>query len=47
MTVTRVLTDVTDDRVDQVVNDFKSVGCTVTKERQDNGKWTVTAICPS
>lgn len=42
-----VLTDIPEDQVQEVVDDFKSEGCTdVTKERQNNGLWTVRATCP-
>lgn len=40
------LTDIPDTEVDQVVNDFKSEGATVTKTRQANGMWTVVATFP-
>ncbi len=38
--------DIPDSAVDQVVEDFESEGCTVTKTRQTDGKWTVKAVCP-
>ncbi len=46
MAVERVLTDVPDSQVDEVVSDFESEGCTATKESQSNGMWTVRATCP-
>ena len=42
----RVLTDISDDKVDQVIADFVSDGCTASKKQQANGLWTVTANCP-
>ena len=42
----RILKDIPEADVDQVVKDFESEGCTVSKEKQPNGKWTVTADCP-
>jgi hypothetical protein len=43
----KVLTDVPESEVQQVIDDFKSEGCTqVTKEKQANGLWTVRATCP-
>ncbi|WP_243371619.1 hypothetical protein [Geotalea sp. SG265] len=46
MTTKRVLTDVPGNDVDQLVQDFIDDGCTASKEKQSNGLWTVTAICP-
>lgn len=47
MATERILTDVPDDAVDRVVEDFRSEGCTkVSKEKQPNGRWTVRAVCP-
>jgi hypothetical protein len=46
MSVERVLTDIPDSDVDAVVKDFESEKCSVTKEKQPNGKWTVRATCP-
>ena len=43
---TERLTDVPDDEVDQLVEDFESVGAEVTKTKQDDGNWTVTATFP-
>ena len=31
---------------DQVIEDYVSDGCTATKEKQDDGTWTVVAECP-
>ena len=43
----KVLTDIPDKDVQQVIDDFKSEGCDpVTKEKQANGLWTVRATCP-
>lgn len=40
----KVLTDISEDQVQETIDDFKSEGCTdVTKERQNNGLWTVRA----
>ena len=41
------LTDVPDDAVDQIVSDYQDEGATVTKKKQPNGKWTVTATFSS
>ncbi|MDO8894165.1 MAG: hypothetical protein Q8M57_12060 [Nitrosomonas sp.] len=40
----RALTDIPNDEVDEVVNDFQSEGAKTTKELQPNGNWTVRAI---
>ncbi len=41
------LTDIPEDQVQETIDDFKSEGCTeVTKEKQQNGLWTVRAMCP-
>lgn len=40
---TRVLTDVPDDAVSEIIADFESEGFTVTRVKQDNGLWTITA----
>ena len=40
------LTDIPPDQIDEVVADFQSEGCTVTKVEQADGKWTVNADCP-
>ncbi len=45
--IQRTLTDIPDSDVDEVMNDFKSEGCKVEKQRQSDGKWTVTASCPN
>lgn len=39
----RILTNVPDDEVDQVVEDFESEGFTVTKEQDGESTWKVTA----
>lgn len=39
----RALTDIPNDEVDEVVNDFQSEGAKTTKELQPNGNWTVRA----
>ena len=37
----------TEEQANQAVEDFKSEGCNpVIKEKQSDGKWTVTATCP-
>lgn len=46
MAIERILTDIPDSDLDQVVSDFESEGCTVTKEKQPDENWTVKAICP-
>ena len=47
MPTKRTLEDIPDSDVDQVVKDFQSENCTdIQKQRQGNGKWTVTATCP-
>jgi hypothetical protein len=38
-----VLKDVPRSELDEVVNDFKSEGAIVKKEKQENGLWKVTA----
>jgi hypothetical protein len=43
---TEVLTDVPAKKVKQVVNDFKASGATVTKTKQDDGRFTITAKFP-
>ena len=43
---TEQLTDIDDADVAQVVADFLAIGADVRKNRQPNGKWTVTAIIP-
>ncbi len=42
---TRILENVPDSDVDEVVADFESEGATVTKEKE-NGTWKVTATFP-
>ncbi|PSJ17311.1 hypothetical protein [Nitrosomonas supralitoralis] len=39
----RALTDIPNDEVDEVVNDFQSEGAKTVKELQPNGNWTVRA----
>ena len=46
MSIQRTLTDIPNGDVEEVVKDFESEGCTVVKERQKDGNWTVTATCP-
>lgn len=41
-----ILTDVPDSDLARVVKDFESEGATVTKEKQPDGNWTVTATFP-
>jgi hypothetical protein len=43
---TETVTDVPDDKVDQVVEDYESEGATVQKTRQPNRLWTVVATFP-
>lgn len=42
----RVLSDIPDSEVAEVVSDLESEGGTVTKVKQADGKWTVKAVCP-
>jgi hypothetical protein len=46
MPTERVLTDIPQDDVDQVIGDFESEGCTAVEEKQANGLFTVRATCP-
>ncbi len=46
MSVVRTLRDIPGSEVDEVVSDFESEGCTVEKEQQPDGNWTVRATCP-
>jgi len=46
MPTEKVLTDIPQEDVDQVVEDFESEGCKATSERQANGLFTVRATCP-
>ncbi len=46
MATEKVLTDIPASDVDEVVSDFESEGCTVKKEKQPDGKYTVRATCP-
>lgn len=41
-----ILQDVPDDYVASIVSEFQDAGCSVTKTRQADGKWTVTATPP-
>jgi hypothetical protein len=43
---TKILTDVPEDRLAQVVKTFEEEGAKVTTAKQDNGKYTVTAVFP-
>ena len=45
-TMERTLTDIGDDDVDQLEEDFRSEGGRVTRARQRNGLWTVTVTFP-
>jgi hypothetical protein len=44
MKKTEQITDIPDEHVDVVVADFEAIGAQVTKSRQSNGNWTVTAV---
>lgn len=47
MATQKVLTDIPESEVHEVIEDFQSEGCTnVTREKQPNGRWTVRALCP-
>ena len=46
MGMTRVLENIPDSEVDEVVGDFESEGATVVKEKE-NGTWRVTATFPN
>ena len=46
MPTKKVLTDIPEEDVQEVMDDFKSEGCEVKKEKQANGLWTVRATCP-
>jgi len=41
--IQRVLKDVPEDMIDEIVSDFESEGAKVIKEQQPDGKWTVRA----
>lgn len=41
-----IKTDVPDEDVDQLVEDFESEGAKVEKTRQPDGKWIVKALFP-
>jgi len=43
----KIVNDVPDNEVDQLVRDFQDDGCNVvSKHKQDNGLWRVEALCP-
>ena len=45
--VKRILRDIPEASLAQVVKDFESEGCTIAKkEKQPDGKWTIEAACP-
>ncbi len=46
MAIERILNDVPESEVNEVVGDLESEGCTVKKEKQNNGLWTIKASCP-
>lgn len=46
MPKTEILTDLPDSELAQVVEDFESEGATVSKTKQPDGLWTVTATFP-
>jgi len=46
MATVKVLKDIPESDVDKVISDFESEKCTVEKEQQPNGKFTVRATCP-
>ncbi len=46
MSITRTLSEILDADVDEVVSDFESESCTVVKQKEANGNWTVVATCP-
>jgi len=46
MSAERVLRDIPEDELEEVIGDFESEGCTVTKKKQPDEKWTVIATCP-
>jgi hypothetical protein len=46
MSITRTLPDILAEDVDEVVSDFESESCTVSKTQQANQKWTIVATCP-
>jgi hypothetical protein len=41
-----ILSDIPESDLDRVVKDFESEGATVTKKKQPDGNWTVTATFP-
>ena len=46
MATERIITDIPEDEVDRIFNDFESEGCSAEKIKQDNGLWTIKAMCP-
>ena len=45
--VKRILRDIPEASLAQVVKDFESEGCTIAKkEQQPDGRWTIEAECP-
>jgi hypothetical protein len=46
MPTVKVLKDIPESDVDQVIEDFETEGCTAKEERQANGMYTVRATCP-
>ena len=46
MSTRRVITDVPEENVAEIVESFESEGCSVTTEQQSDGKWTIKAECP-
>ena len=45
--VKRILRDIPEASLAQVVKDFESEGCTIAKkEKQPDGRWTIEAACP-
>jgi hypothetical protein len=41
-----IKTDMDEKTADELVKDYIDDGCTATKKKQDDGLWTVEAICP-
>ena len=46
MPTEKVMRDVPESELQELIEDLESEGCTVEKEKQPNGKWTVRATCP-
>ncbi len=47
MATEREINDIPEENVDEVMQGFIDAGCDpVTKHKQENGQWTVKAICP-